>query len=278
VKEKLLDVRQSLVKRFGFVTVVAAMLLGSAVIIGSPGASAHEGVPHPVHIHSGTCAALGDVVVPLNDVGGEMMGADGSPVAMESMGASSAIPVDVSVTTVEMALADIVGGEFAINAHESTENIQNHIACGDLGGMVMGGTDLAIGLGQLNDSGYSGVAWLHDNGDGTTAVSVFLTESGAGAEHDMGTPGEEDSAAGGETAVSIEGFAFGDPIEVAVGTTVTWTNNDSAPHTVTQSGGGGFQSGSIDQGGTFSFTFEEAGTFEYFCEFHPNMTGTVTVK
>jgi plastocyanin len=94
---------------------------------------------------------------------------------------------------------------------------------------------------------------------------------------DMGTPGDSGEATGGETAVSIEGFSFGDPIEVAVGTTVTWTNNDSAAHTVTQSGGG-FQSGKIDPGGTFSFTFDEAGTFDYFCEFHPNMTSTVTVK
>jgi plastocyanin len=275
-----LNVRQSLGKRFGFVTMAGALLLGSGVMLSSPGASAHEGVAHPAHIHNGTCATLGDVVVPLADVGSEMMGADGSPMAMEEMGSASAIPVDISATTVQMALADILAAEHAINVHESAENIQNYIACGDLGGPVMGGTDLAIGLGELNESGYAGVAWLHDNGDGTTDVKVFLTEAGHGAEHemDMGTPGDSGEATGGETAVAIEGFSFGDPIEVAVGTTVTWTNNDSAPHTVTQSGGGGFQSGAINQGGTFSFTFDTAGTFDYFCEFHPNMTGTITVR
>jgi plastocyanin len=47
---------------------------------------------------------------------------------------------------------------------------------------------------------------------------------------------------------------------------------------VTQSGGGGFQSGSMQQGATFSFTFTEAGTFDYFCEFHPNMSGQVIVS
>ena len=277
-----MNASQSVVKRLGFVTIAGALLFGSGVMLASPGASAHEGVAHPAHIHSGTCATLGDVVVPLNDVGGEMMGADGSPMAMEEMGSSAAIPVDLSSTTVQMALADILGGEHAINVHESAENIQNYIACGDLGGAVMGGADLAIGLGQLNESGYSGIAWLHDNGDGTTDVKVFLTESGhdmdMDMDMDMGTPGDSGSASGEGVAVSIKDFAFGDPIEVAVGTTVTWTNEDSAPHTVTQSGGGGFQSGAINQGGTFSFTFDTPGTYEYFCEFHPDMKGVIIVE
>ncbi len=43
---------------------------------------------------------------------------------------------------------------------------------------MMGASDLAIGLATLNDSGYSGVATLHDNGDGTTTVTVYLTHAG----------------------------------------------------------------------------------------------------
>jgi plastocyanin len=266
--------RQSLARRYGFVTLVGALLLGSAALISAPATSAHEAVPHPAHIHAGLCDTLGDVVYPLNDVSmGEMTG--------EAMGAASAIPVDVSVTTVEAPLADILAAEHAINVHESGENIGNYVACGDIGGPMMGESDLVIGLGELNDSGLSGVAWLHDNGDGTTEVRAFLTSKGE-AEHDMGdmgTPGEDSGSTGGEEAsVAIEGFSYGEPLEIAVGTTVTWTNMDSAPHTVTQSGGGGFQSGAMQQGETFSFTFEEAGTFDYFCEFHPNMSGQVIVS
>jgi hypothetical protein len=50
----------------------------------------------------------------------------------------------------------------------------------------MMGSDLALGLGELNGSGYSGVAWLHDNGDGTTTVTVFLTHNATGGA--TGTP------------------------------------------------------------------------------------------
>jgi plastocyanin len=146
---------------------------------------------------------------------------------------------------------------------------------------MMLGDDLPVGLAPLNDSGYTGVALLHDNGDGTTTVSLFLTapaEAAAGEmdmDHDMGTPA---AVAGDEVAADITDFAFNPgTIEIAVGTTVTWTNNDSVPHTVSQTGGG-FESGKMDQGATFSFTFDTPGTYEYFCQYHPNMTGTIIVS
>ena len=130
-------------------------------------ASAQDG-PHPVHIHQGVCPAPGDVIAPLTDL---------APGTDPSQGPSTAIPVEVSVTTVELALADILAAEHSINAHESADAIDVYIACGDIGGSVMGGADVAIGLAEQNASGHSGVAWLHDNGDGTTNVSVFLTNS-----------------------------------------------------------------------------------------------------
>ena len=69
---------------------------------------------------------------------------------------------------------------------------------------------------------------------------------------------------------------------VAVGGTVIWTNQDGVPHTVTSGVGstadGVFDSGNIDSGGTFTFTFTDPGTYEYFCSIHPMMTGTVIVE
>src|SRR4029453_8977725 len=119
---------------------------------------------HPAHIHDGTCGeGLGDVVYPLDNVGGGTM--MGTPVSGQQMGATDAIPVESSVTTVQTTLQDLTGEAYAINGHKSPENIGNYIACGNIGGMVMG-SDLAIGLAELNGSGYTGVAWLHDNGDG----------------------------------------------------------------------------------------------------------------
>jgi plastocyanin len=79
------------------------------------------------------------------------------------------------------------------------------------------------------------------------------------------------------TEVSIVDVAFAPvDIEVPVGTTVDWTNEDPFAHTVTARDGA-FDSGTMDGGGTFSQAFEEPGTFDYFCAIHPSMTGTVTV-
>ncbi len=71
-------------------------------------------------------------------------------------------------------------------------------------------------------------------------------------------------------------FAFSpQTVNIASGTTVTWTNNTSAPHTVT---GSSFGSAAISPGGSYSFKFTQAGTFAYHCMFHPYMTASVNVK
>ncbi|HEX7627732.1 MAG TPA: cupredoxin family copper-binding protein [Candidatus Methanoperedens sp.] len=69
-----------------------------------------------------------------------------------------------------------------------------------------------------------------------------------------------------------------DIAEVQMGTTVTWVNDDSVPHTVT-SVSGSFNSGSIGSGKTYSYKFDQAGTFEYSCTNHPSMPhGKVIVR
>ncbi|HLB70810.1 MAG TPA: cupredoxin domain-containing protein, partial [Candidatus Methanoperedens sp.] len=77
--------------------------------------------------------------------------------------------------------------------------------------------------------------------------------------------------------VSIAGFAY-NPAEITIskGTTVIWTQNDAANHTVT-SDTGLFDSGNLTTGQTFSLTFNEIGTFKYHCTIHPFMKGTVNV-
>ncbi len=79
------------------------------------------------------------------------------------------------------------------------------------------------------------------------------------------------------TAVVIVDFAFGPrALEVPVGGTVTWTNDDAFDHTV-RDADGGFDSGPMAEADTFEFTFDAAGTYEYMCAIHPSMTATVTV-
>lgn len=69
-----------------------------------------------------------------------------------------------------------------------------------------------------------------------------------------------------------------DEITVAVNTTVTWTNNDTIAHTTT-SDDGTWDSGTMAPDDTFEVTFDEAGTYEYFCTIHAStMRGTITVE
>lgn len=84
----------------------------------------------------------------------------------------------------------------------------------------------------------------------------------------------------GVTHVTITMTAQFQPanIQVPVGTTVTWTNNDNVGHTVT------FRNGMQDSGvllaggaGTFRYTFMTKGIFPYYCTFHPSMQGVVIV-
>ena len=77
--------------------------------------------------------------------------------------------------------------------------------------------------------------------------------------------------------VSIEDFYF-EPADAAIqpGDTIMWVNEGNTPHTVT-SDDGRFDSEVLNPGESFMFTFPEAGTFNYHCEIHPFMTGSVTV-
>ncbi len=85
--------------------------------------------------------------------------------------------------------------------------------------------------------------------------------------------------AAADIGVTIEGTAFKPAsINIAVGDTVNWTNLDGGAHTVT-SNAGVWESGTVrGSGGTFSRTFDTAGTFEYFCQLHSWMLGTVVVR
>lgn len=69
-------------------------------------------------------------------------------------------------------------------------------------------------------------------------------------------------------------------ITIKEGDTVTWTNNDNIAHTVTDdlSNVGGPASGNIPPGGSYSFTFKDKGSYQYHCNIHPSMRGTIVVQ
>lgn len=80
-----------------------------------------------------------------------------------------------------------------------------------------------------------------------------------------------------KASVAIFAFAFSpNPLKVAPGTNVTWTNNDAVGHTASANDGA-FDSGTLPAGGSYSFTFTTPGTYAYKCKIHPTMTASVTV-
>jgi hypothetical protein len=176
-----------MIKRIATITglfVAALGFMAGAVAQDMGGTPAATGAAHPAHIHSGSCPDVGDVVYPLEYVtveGSDVMASPETGMAGHAMDATPAGEEAMtlsSTTTVEASLDDILGAEHAINVHESDENIQNYIACGDITGMP-GSEELEITLEELNGSGASGTATLTDNGDGTTTVVIELTHGGA---------------------------------------------------------------------------------------------------
>jgi plastocyanin len=99
------------------------------------------------------------------------------------------------------------------------------------------------------------------------------------------TPSPTPNPGGSTSSVAIPGGASTlgadayrpNPLNIATGTTVTWTNSDSVTHTST-SNNSTWNSGNIPPGGQFSFTFSTAGTFQYHCAIHPGMVGSVVVQ
>lgn len=78
--------------------------------------------------------------------------------------------------------------------------------------------------------------------------------------------------------VKIDNFSFGpQELTVSAGTTVTWTNRDDIPHTVVSTDKV-FKSKVLDTDEKFSYKFDKAGTYPYFCSIHPKMTGKVIVQ
>ena len=83
----------------------------------------------------------------------------------------------------------------------------------------------------------------------------------------------------GNQDLRIRGFAFSpNEIRVSAGTTVTWTNEDSASHTVTSDSGKELDSQTFGKSGTYSYTFNEKGTYNYHCTIHSGMKGKVVVE
>ena len=145
----------------------------------SPVAEQTAAMPgHPAHIHQGTCDQLDPV--PLHALTNLQFPPEPSGTPTSPEGADTpAIPVMTSITTLDATLADLLAGDDAIDIHASAEQPDVVLACGGIGG-TPNGDDLYVGLQARNSSAHSGIAWLHQNPDGTTTVTLMLAHGLAG--------------------------------------------------------------------------------------------------
>ena len=114
-------------------------------------------------------------------------------------------------------------------------------------------------------------------------VSVVAIAPDAFAMHHMQTVTNAPGSATPGCEETAEGCFIPSPVTIPVGGTVTWDNSDTAAHTATAGSAedgpsGVWDSSLIMAGGSYSFTFEEAGSYDYFCMVHPWMAGLVIVE
>jgi plastocyanin len=107
-------------------------------------------------------------------------------------------------------------------------------------------------------------------------VVLFLSCSKSSDNYNNNNPGTTPGSTSNQ--VSITGMAFSAATtNIDKGVTVTWTNNDTAPHTVTADDNS-FASGTLNKGDTYAHTFSNAGTFAYHCAIHTGMKAVVVAK
>jgi uncharacterized cupredoxin-like copper-binding protein len=198
-------------------------------------------------------------VAPLTDI---------AEVAGDAAGSAAALPIETSTTSVALGLSDILAADHAIVVHHSKDDMGTYVACGDIGGVVTDGT-LVVALGELGGSGASGVATLVDGGDGTTTVTVYLTD-------------EYGDEAAANVPVTLADFTVtAEPVAIKVGQPVTFaiTNDGPSVHELVlekggdedvplaQADGTAAEVEDVPAGGTaeLTYTFSEPGTYQLAC-------------
>jgi len=139
----------------------------------------------------------------------------------------------------------------------------------------------AIAAGCGSDSSSSSAGYGEPTAAATGTAAPAKTAAPAPTEQAAQAPADNAAAAAAADPITVDiaNFAFAPKaIQAKVGQKITFTNQDSTPHTATATDGAKFDSGQLDQGKSFSYTAKKAGTIQFVCSFHPNMTGTITVS
>jgi hypothetical protein len=131
----------------------------------------------PARIYAGLCGQLGaEPAFELIDLGAPGAQGTATPASTTPVGAASAVPVRASTSIVDALLGDLTASDYAIDVRLDAADPATSVVCGDIGGILAGpapGTELSLGLSQANNSGYTGIAWLQDEGE-QTVVNLFI--------------------------------------------------------------------------------------------------------
>jgi uncharacterized cupredoxin-like copper-binding protein len=230
------------------IRVIAAMLVllvvgaGGALLGGRSGLAQNASPPRPSHIHIGDCDELGEVIQPLTSL---------IVPTGQVLGNSDAVVAEAAFTIIPQSLNDLLATDHALKVHLSKEQIQIYLACGDIGGTVDANGALIVGLKELDDSGYTGIAYLAPAAGGGTSVSVMIAKvvpggTPAAARQAVQTPAPAatattPAATSGPTLVdvSLSEFTIDMPTQVPVGAVrFNVTNNGTVAHSFVLEGEG----------------------------------------
>ncbi len=140
--------------------------------------------------------------------------------------------------------------------------------------LALSSCSMHLGLSKIFGGGSSSSTSSGGNG----GKHVKATHTPPSPPSSSGATGSQTPAAPANGSVMITSSGFQpNPLTVKAGTTVTWTNNDTAAESVTSDTAGLFDSGSLAAGATYKFTFSQAGTFTYHSSTNPALKGTVVV-
>ena len=228
--------------RVGITILALCMASLGGSLLGSSGGQAQEASPaRPSHIHIGDCDELGEVIQPLTSLT--------VPVGAVS-GNSDAVVAEAAFTRISQSLDEFLAEDHALKVHLSADQIQTYLACGDIGGAVDADGALIVGMKELDDSGYAGIAYLVPAAGGGTSVSVMIAEVLAGETGEATTTVTEaspEAAAATDSAgaspeivdVTLTNFAIDMPTELAAGPVrFNIVNNGAAPHNFVLEGEG----------------------------------------
>ena len=185
---------------------------GLAVAVTASGASvfAQESPPqYPADIRTGTCASLGDAIVPL------------APLAVpagDPQEQGGAIPVAQSVTKVPLLLSDLLTPSHAVVVHASPEQIGTPIACGEIGGPLGDDGTLAVGLQAMNGAKMGGVAsFAPTRAEDSTLVTLHLVDERSGRERAEAVVDDVDAGDSANAADGVGNVTVGPAADRAPG-------------------------------------------------------------